>query len=67
MHRIEFEQMRIGLDRPQIIDCDHFDIVMTSARSKKIPSYSAESIDCNFHGILLILRTIFYYLSHYHL
>ncbi len=26
MHRIETQQMRVGLDRPEVVDADHFDV-----------------------------------------
>ena len=27
MHRVEAQQMRVGFDRAQIVDADHFDIL----------------------------------------
>ena len=52
MHRVEAQQMRVGLDWPEIVDADHLDVV--AARfgngTQNIAADAAEPVDGNADG-----------------
>jgi hypothetical protein len=52
MHGIEAKQMGIGLDRTQIIDGNHFDVVALSFKdsAQDIAANSPKPVDCDSQG-----------------
>ena len=52
MHRVEAQQMRVGLDRAQIVDADHFDILAAGFRDRAqhVAADAAEAVDGNSNG-----------------
>ena len=49
MHRVEAQQMRVGLDRAEIVDADHFDVGAAGLGdgAQHVAADAAESIDGN--------------------
>ena len=47
VHRIEAQQMRIGLDRPEIVDADDLDVLAAGFgdRAQHVAADAAESVD----------------------
>ena len=52
MHRIETQQMRVGLDRGEIVDGDDVDVVALGFddRAQDIATDTAETINGNANG-----------------
>ena len=49
MHGVEAQQMRVGLDRAEIVDADHFDVGAAGFGdgAQHVAADAAESIDGN--------------------
>jgi hypothetical protein len=49
MYRVEPQQMRVGLDRAEIVDADHFDVGAAGLGygAQHVAADAAESIDGN--------------------
>ena len=49
VHAVIAQQMRVGLDRPEIVDPDHFDfgVLMLVGRAQDQAANAAKTVDCN--------------------
>ena len=58
MHAVVAEQMRVGLDRAEIVDGDDFNVVALGldGGAQDVSADPAETIDCNAYGHPGLLR-----------
>ena len=58
MHRIESQQMRIGFDRPEVVDGDHLDVAAAGFGDgpQHVAADAAKPVDCDpdCHIVLLL-------------
>src|ERR1051326_6560883 len=54
MHAVKPQQMRIGLDRPEIVDPDNLDlaVLVLVSRAQDKAADAAESVDCNLTAMI---------------
>ena len=57
MNRVEAQKVCVGLDRTQIIDCNHLDIGPTrfDDGAQHVPPDPAEAVDCHLDRHLVLL------------
>ena len=60
MHAVVAQQVRVGLDRAEIVDGDHVDVLAAGFedRAHDVAADAAKSVDCNSDSHVILLQRL---------